>query len=276
MENLRQHHQTTHDHFMDKLTMHKRDIDDQLMQERSSRESIREGFLHRMDKANGEMREEIETAVRSQEGHLVVVRQALSDQKTALVQEVTAERAARVSDRANVDHQIHNLRDAVRKEIATLNSAHQGNTESFRMLMDQYKEDARTTEARLKGIMGDIRGEFGRECQDLRHNLSEVRQEVLSADLGRDFQHHVSRIEFEKEKNRLWEALDTHTHNIDDKKTKAAQILNPVMVTPPMLQAIGSVRVMPTTNTGIASPRPVFSDAGISSPRPLFSDLKGH
>jgi uncharacterized protein YukE len=251
---------------MDKLTVHKRDMDDQIMQERSARESVREGILQRVDKANAEIRAEMETAVRSQEGHLVVLRQALNDQKTVLAQEVAGERAARASERANADHQIHNIRDAVRKEIATLNSAHQGSTESFRLLMDQYKEDSRTTEARLKGIMGDIRGEFGRECQDLRNNVAEVRQEVLSADLGRDFQHHVSRIEFEKEKNRLWEALDTHTHNIDDKKTKSAQILNPMMVAPPMLQTVGSVRVVPGAGA-----------AGVASPRPFFSDvLKGH
>jgi hypothetical protein len=260
---------------MDKLTVHKRDMDDQIMQERSARESVREGILQRVDKANAEIRAEMETAVRSQEGHLVVLRQALNVQKTVMAQVVAGGRAARASKRANADQQIHNVRDAVRKEVATLNSAHQSNTDSFRMLLEQYKEDARTTEARLKGIMGDIRGEFGRECQDLRNTVSETRQEMLSTDLGRDFQHHVSRVEFEKEKNRLWEALDTHTHNIDDKKTKAAQILTPMqtytdpvtlisppLVSPPMLQATGSVRVLPGTSAAVpvVSPRPVFSD----------------
>merc|ERR1712032_486733 len=120
---------------------------------------------------------------------------------------------------------------------------------------------------------------------ELMRQVSDVRQEIGAAEVGasRDLVHsYVSKHDFEREKQRLWDALDTHTHNIDDKKAKpigyqpasVVEVLTMPTPSPIVSSMPGSVRVAPSS---MVSPRQVSS---VSVPAghvmPLNSVMRQH
>merc|ERR1711971_1242858 len=148
-------------------------------------------------------------------------------------------------------------------EIKNVSDSQAGNMDGLRSLLDQYKDDMRGSEQRLKSIIGDVHQNVGRVEQECLRQVSDMRSEIAASDLGRDqFHSHVTNMEFDKETNRIWSALDTHTHNINTEEKRPirpATIIPEQLMPPPLVPTVcagapdtmiaplipGSARVMP-------------------------------
>jgi hypothetical protein len=204
----------------ERVDSHRSDVESRFCAETVAREQLHDRVSARIDKAKEETADELARQVARQDAQLRDSRQTLSEQKHSLLQDLAAERAARADDRKAVDQHFEKLRADRQKDIANMSATQAGTVENFRSLLEQTKEDQRALETRLKMIMGDIRGEFMRDCSDLRSSIAEVQQTKHVEHNG-----DVKRAEFDQETQRLWEALDTHTHNIDeDKKVRPPSI----------------------------------------------------
>lgn len=217
------HHQRDLSALAERVDSHRSDVDSLFCSETVAREQLHDRVSARIDKSKEEMADEWARQVARQDTQLRDFRQTLSEQKHSLLQDIATERSARADDRRAAEQHLDKLRADRQKDIANMSATQAGTVENFRSLLEQNKDDQRALETRLKMVMGDVRGEFMRVCSDMRSSIEDVQQDTTAKSAVHDGD--VTRAEFEQETQRLWEALDTHTHNIDDdKKVRPASI----------------------------------------------------
>jgi len=273
-------HAKDHNGIRELIQNNKKVLDEAVNTQKVEVQGLRAAQLDQVEKLDDELREELRqklTSVRemvTQETQRL--RETLHDHKSTFEERFGREFQRLEGESGKFRSQTDAVDKALRREISRVAG-------EWSNSLDDYKTEAHKQHLNFNYMITEERQKGDLSHQEFKDRILVLEQMVSQDDALHGGRHYVSRTEFKEETMRIWEAVDTHTH---DMATSTMNILNTapmVSAAPPSIhRESGSISVTPRLMTApqpkviaVNSVAPVSPQVGLRTtrspePRPMM------
>lgn len=178
--------------------------------------------------------------------HANTLRDLIAEHKLNIGSQLQAEERARENHHIQHLSHVERVEKTMRKEMGQSTNQHQSAMGRFQDVIDEFKNSSQRHNAQTQNLIAEVKAKAESTSGELKERLRDIEQALMNDDIGTRKGGQVQRLEFEKETKRLWEAMDTHTHDMSQSMRLVSDSKLQVPITPPSIpRQSGSMRLTP-------------------------------
>lgn len=231
-----------HNAIKDIIHSNKKVLDDALDNMKHESDRTKAATTTQIEKLDDDLREELRQKVMQNRdlasAEAQRVRESLHDTKSTLEDRMTRELARMDAEFPKFRSLTDGVDKALRREISRI-----GGEQA--VSLDDYKQEAHKHHLGLNRVIDEERQKNDFAFIEVKDRIMLVEQQREDAMVGRNY---ISTVQFKEEIMRIWEAVDTHTHDMGVAPTREIVVQQPAAVSvrvPSITRESGSVSVTP-------------------------------
>lgn len=198
--------------------------------------------------------------------HANTLRDLIAEHKLNIGSQLQAEERAREAHHVQHRTDVERVEKTLRKELGQATNQSQSTVGRLQDVIDDFKTGHHQTYAETKKLISEVKSQGDRSTAEIKERLRDIEQALMNDDIGRKGGS-VPRLEFEKETKRLWEAMDTHTHDMSQSMRLVSDSKVQLPISPPSIpRQSGSMRVTAVQQSPTVT-LTTMQPAGGASPR---------
>lgn len=264
-------HNVGHAGLRDMLQEHKFSMDSHVTNEKLKGEKNKNEMRDSVEGLAERLREEMSSMSDGHHEHANTLRDLIAEHKLNIGSQLQNEERARETHHIQHRTDVERVEKTIRKEMGQSTNQHQGAVGRLQDVIDEFKNGNQRQYAQTQNLIVEVKAKAESSSSELKERLRDIEQALMNDDIGSRKGGQVPRLEFEKETKRLWEAMDTHTHDMSQsmRLVSDSKVVQMPITPPSIPRQSGSMRVtaatqIPTVTLMAAPPSasPRVSSAG--------------
>jgi len=271
-------HSKDHNGIRELIQANKKALDEAVNAQKVEAQGLRSSVFDNIEKLDDELREELRQKV-GQVREMVTqesqrLRETLHDHKSTFEERFAREFQRLEGESGKFRSHTDNVDKALRREISRIAG-------EWSTSLDDYKGEAHKQHLNFNYMITEERQKADLSHQEFKDRILVLEQMVSQDESMVGGRHYVSRTEFKEETMRIWEAVDTHTHDMATSTMNLVQAPIISAAPPSIHRESGSISVTPRLMTApqpkviaVNSMAPVSPNVGLRTtrspePRPM-------